>query len=107
MYCIIANLCESFLYQIADCVWTELCEWEWYTPLKNGSKNGKHKEMKLKSSDVDSDNDSRMGVCAAQCTHGDIYERRLYWLSKGSLSLKLWLLTSLQSLLDIWREAGS
>lgn len=46
-------------------------------------------------------------VCATQYTHGDIYERRLYWLSKGSVSLKLWLLTSLQSLLDIWREAGS
>ncbi len=77
MYCIIANLCESFLYQIADCVWTELCEWEWYTPLKNGSKNGKHKEMKLKSSDVDSDNDSRMGVCGTVHSWWHLWEKAL------------------------------
>lgn len=93
-----------FLKETVECVKIERKR---FTPLEKGLKNREHKEMKLKSSDVDWDNDRRMRVCAARCTHGDIYERRRHWLSKSSVSLKLWLLTSLQSLLDIWREAGS
>lgn len=102
MYCIITNLSKSFLFiKVWNVSGLNCLNGKDTLHQKKGLKNWKHKEMKLKRSDVDRDNDSRMWlcalVCAAQYTRSDIYERRLDWLSKGSVSLKLWLLTSLQS----------